>query len=232
MPHLFPDNQQDKRKGILNREFLFKIFIFFSTQRNTTARAIVRLPENGLDMDTYSDVVMDQLSQNDRNNVINKFEAQKAESAKVTDKYRSFIVNKTVQDQLKKDNNPENWKKLSKEMEQLLLPYWLHVQFPSIFRYTGAGQLNNLYQGFMHTFVRHWDQWQDYIPELRSLIINELLEIKDLLDEILNARNKDESGNAINKLNRKLASLNSQVKCTAINLILVKKFQIINIFLF
>ena len=55
---------------------------------------------------------------------------------------------------------------------------------PSEFDYTCSGTLNDSYQGFHHTFLRHWDQWLRHIPQLRTSMSQLDDEIRTLLSRI------------------------------------------------
>lgn len=89
---------------------------------------------------------------------------------------------------------------------ELTIPGWLHLRMPSEFTYTGAALLNNVSQGLLHTFIRHWDQWETVIPEIRTLLQGELAPIQQFLQQIQSARTSVTARNAAQNLQRFLSS--------------------------
>ena len=56
--------------------------------------------------------------------------------------------------------------------------------------------LNNTRQGLLHTFLRHSDQWLEFIPELRN-IWQRLSPVHQLLRNIVQAQNETSARQAI-----------------------------------
>lgn len=97
--------------------------------------------------------------------------------------------------------------KKQNNLDQIIFPIWFHVQMPDNFPYTAAGLMNNPIIGFMHTLLRHSNQWITKIPELREVIAKVNPTIKEIINRIENSSTRSESIGAINQLNHALKNL-------------------------
>lgn len=170
--------------------------------------------ENGLQADCYAGEIEVALSPEKRKEKKSNYVQQKARTETLGQEYpnTTTITDKDweeLKDNLGRDNDPR--KNLTKKMLELLArSMWQHVQMPQEFGYTGAILTNDAFQGLMHTFIRHWDQWLKYIPSLSHLMEKLPEHIRQLLQKVRDANNKKDSGNAINKLNESINNLQNE----------------------
>lgn len=164
-----------------------------------------------LDVDLYCGIIAQSgLNQAQREAKVLQYKAQSTGQTKLDQSLRlPSKISKRGNFNNQRSNDPQR-NLTQEELEQLIMPNWLHVQMPTQFNFTGAGLLNNAWQGFMHTFARHYDQWIDYLGADFQDILDEIpAEVWTLINNVRNAQNRQQTITATNALTAYLRDSNN-----------------------
>ena len=79
-----------------------------------------------------------------------------------------------------------------------------------IFEKKGAIMVNNLFQGLLHSFVRHGNQWESFIANFDTMTAEVLRAIGEHLNRIKMAKNSEQSRAALIALLEYLKTLDNE----------------------
>ncbi|XP_014214078.1 uncharacterized protein LOC106643444 [Copidosoma floridanum] len=191
------------------------------TQPGTSSERITREQpgmENALYYDSYVESITTEKNIDENRKRLQKLEEQ-ALQGKIHETYKN--VNSTLLQVLKdllerinmdfcRDPN-RNLKNLKKDTNQVTRRSWLPLTMPQEFSYTGIVQLNSVYQGLHHSFIRHMEEWRDVIS-IDATLIQRLSPIMPAIRNLSSAQNQTDAEIAHNEFQEALELLSSEIR--------------------
>nr|XP_046909919.1 uncharacterized protein LOC124491316 [Dermatophagoides farinae] len=142
--------------------------------------------------------------------IARNYGGQKSCGQRYHSKYSSY--KSTTIEEIKKisdDHNRDPRGNLKKTCELIVRLWFLLLRMPNEFNYTGAITMNNAHEGLLHSFVRHFNEWNRFIDI--NDILKRLQPIRNRLDQIMRARNGNEALNFVQQLKSDIESLPNDV---------------------
>uniref|UniRef100_A0A7E4ZYE4 Gly-zipper_Omp domain-containing protein n=1 Tax=Panagrellus redivivus TaxID=6233 RepID=A0A7E4ZYE4_PANRE len=169
--------------------------------------------DTGIAGDRYFTVEAATLSPSDRNSIRQQYATQPSEGTINCQKFYSNIYNTQDSWYLKVfdgNPNPGRCPKGRSVDEYSVVCGWLHLRTPPNFAYTLGILTNHSYQGLLHAFIRHWDQFQRHIPELRKLISKLPIAVQDMLKKVAIQGDPISSARAIGEFDKLILGYDSE----------------------